>query len=124
MQSLFTKFIRKKHKQTAVWELKITKTKSLPFSRIEPHQITSLKKAKHACIYHKISDQSAGFKPFDAFQICHSPAFLVILFYKQRQPKITYWIDIDDLLHLIKSSKRKSITEEQAKQLATYIYEI
>lgn len=119
MQSLFTKYIKQNYPHSAVFELKISKTKSLAFKRVEPHQITALKKAKHTCVYHKISDFSPEAKPFDAFQVCNTPAFLVILFYKPRKPKTTYWIDIDDWYFHTKISLKKSITEDEVKALAS-----
>lgn len=123
MQSLFTKDIKSQlntFKTTAAWELKITKKPSLPFSRLEGHQEVALLKAKHSCVYHKISDQSLGFKPFDAFQICYSPAFVVVLFYTPRKPKIYYWIDIDDWVEHVSVSPRRSLTQEAAEKLASY----
>lgn len=126
-QSDFTRWLRtESHKYnlnyTFVYELKIAKAKRLPFSRIEPHQITSLLKAKHECIRHKIADDSRGFKPFDGFQTCYSPAYIIILFYVPRSSKTPIFIDIDDFILFSetqdsKGKQKKSITEEEAKAI-------
>lgn len=122
-QSLFTKWIREnKYNQSTAWELKITKEKSLPFSRIEEHQINKLKEANKGCVYHKISDQAMGFKPFDCLQVCNVPAYLVVLYYKPRQKKEAIWIAIDDLINEIQTSKRKSLLEERAKEISYFIH--
>ena len=124
-QSLFTKWIREtKYNKSTAWELKICKTNRLPFSRIEDHQINKLTEASRGCVYHKISDQSMGFKPFDCLQICGVPAYLVVLYYKPRQKKEMIWISIGRLLEEMKQSKIKSLTEQRAKEISDYIFNL
>lgn len=128
-QSLFTKWIRLNRVQcaidkTTVWELKIAKGSSLPFSRLEEHQEFALLEAKHGCVYHKISDQSVGRKPCDAIQICHSPAFVVVLYYVPHQTKLMYWVDIDAWVGERATGTRKSLTEARIKEIATYVFQI
>lgn len=55
---------------SGVFELKLTKTKSLAYSKVEPHQIKSLLAAnsEKGCAY-KLSDMSIDKKPFDSFRI-------------------------------------------------------
>lgn len=126
-QSEFTKWLRTKGKElkmnfTFDYDLKITKTNSMPFTSVKPHQITSLLKSKHECIHHKISDQSMGFKPFDGFQICDSPAYLIIMYYKKGEQKRMYFIDIDDFVAFVGEKSRGGLPIEQAKLMAKYIF--
>ena len=118
-QSDFTRWLREKAhlygmNKTFVYELKITHEKRISFSRVEEHQITSLKKAKNSCIRHKISDQAMGFHPFDGGQWCMVPAYIIILWYIPRKPKVPIWIDIDDFIHLQETHDKKSITYQDA----------
>ena len=111
-----TKWLKVNETKSTAYELKITKGNTLPFSRIEEHQITSLYKAKYRILVHKISDMSAGMKPFDCFTLVKAKAYLVIMFYKPRAKKVCYAIDIDDLIDLTLIDKKKSITLDDAKK--------
>lgn len=117
-QSLFTKYVKKNLPITMLYELKVTKTNRLAFTRLEEHQETALLKAKHGCVHHKMSDQSRGMKPSDGFQICNSNAFVGVMFYKPRQPKIGYLIDIDVWIKERETSPWRSITEKAAQRLS------
>lgn len=120
-QTLFTKYARQNWSAgSAAFELKITKTGSLPFSRLEEHQVEALKKAKHKTLFHKISDMSLNAKPFDCFVLQDSLAYVVILFYEEGEEKIAYLIDIDEFVKESLTSVRKSLTEERARQIAHY----
>ncbi len=93
--------------------------KSISFvGDFQPQQIPALKQAKDGCIYHKLSDLDPRVKPFDAIQICHSYAYIVILFNKPRQKKIMHWVDVDDWLELQNSTNRKSATEEMIAKVS------
>jgi len=121
-QSLFTKWFPNARKainmdHSMVKELKVTNTHKFEFKNIKPHQIPFLLRAKHDCVYYKISDQSLGLKPFDCFQVCRVPAYLIILFYKPRQLKVPIWIDVDKFVEFQKTSRYKYITEDQAKEI-------
>lgn len=126
-QSEFTKWLRTKAEELGMgytfgYDLKITKTNSMPFTAVKPHQITSLKKTKHGCIRHKISDQAVGFKPFDGMQICNSPAYLIILYYKKGDRKVMYFVDIDDYISFVGDKSRGGLPEETAKTMAKHIF--
>lgn len=116
-QSDYNKWKINNYKVTCVEELKITKSKSFRLSSIELHQLINLYNAKHNCIQHKIPDLGSQ-NPFDSFSICGEPAWVVVLFYKPRQPKKFYMIDIDTIQGLIDDDK-KSITEEEAALLCS-----
>jgi penicillin-binding protein-related factor A (putative recombinase) len=121
-QSLFSKWVKDNWRSSAAFELKITKTNTLPFSRIEEHQLVSLSKAKHAILYHKISDSAIGFKPFDCFTLYNSEAYLVIMYYKPRAKKQFYMIDIDVLENFMQIKSNHSISEQNAKELGQVYY--
>lgn len=105
---------------TAVFELKITKTNSLPFSQVYEHQINALLAAKHQRFAYKISDISLGMKPFDSFMMFQVRAFVVILYYKgPKKLNTAYMIDVDDFIKDRIITKRKSLLEHRALAIAT-----
>jgi hypothetical protein len=130
-QILFSKWIDDNyHYDSAVWELKICKLKSMPFDQVKPHQIKALQKAKSGGLYHKINDMPifkgskmrfTNPKPFDCFFVSGVKAFVVIWFYKPRQEKEMIWIDIEEFLKEEETCGRKSLTEERAKELGIII---
>lgn len=103
------------YRTTGLYELKQTKTGSLPFSSVAPHQIDALLNAKRGALWFKLPDM--GYQnPADAVGLVGVPSFVVIKFSKN-----FYGIDIDDFITLRDSSPRKSLTEEMAKEKATFI---
>lgn len=126
VQSMFTKWVRSESntilKTSFTVELKLVKSpsKSLPFSAFQPQQLPMLHKAKHGCVYKKLSDADPSLKPFDAFQICSAQSFVGVIFYKPNEAKHLHLIDIDSFLYFKKTASRKSITELQCQDLATH----
>lgn len=117
----FSKFLRtNKHassiKFSCVIEFKCKhNNEKLNFKRdFQPQQIPSLLQATTGCLYHKISDMSTAIKPFDAMQACYVPAFVGVLWYTPRKPKILYLIDVRDIL------EKKTLTEAEAEVLARF----
>ena len=106
---------------TGIIELKITKTNTLNFKRIEEHQLFGLTKVKHGTLAWKLSDLDIRKKPADMIVLHKQEAYLAVIFYKPRQPKIVYLIDIDDVLILKEDLNKKSITLEDAKLLGKSI---
>jgi penicillin-binding protein-related factor A (putative recombinase) len=120
-QSIFTKWAKKHVHASTAYELKICKEKSLPYRNIEEHQTASLYMAKHQTLFHKISDMGVGYKPFDCFALSGAEAYIVIMFYKPGHRRYCYAIDIDEWIEYECQSKRKSITEAEAKAIGTTI---
>lgn len=116
LQTKFNKWLREEWKQTGVFELKQTRTKSIAFSAVKWHQERALWISKHGTFAFKISDLDMGFKPYDCFCVANVPAFVVIFFGNNK-----YLIDIDTWLREQKISKRKSLTEDRAKEIAINI---
>ena len=124
MQTLFTKWMkRNKWDEPAAFELKICKKKSLPYSRIEEHQLYYLNKGEQEGFTYKLSDQSMGMKPWDSMWFMGS-GYIVILFYEPRKPKYTYIIKVRDFVNHQANSKRKSITEGECINISYKIIEL
>lgn len=129
MQTFFGRYLRRvKPKKATVYELKICKGNSLPFSSIDEHQYHHLERAKRGGFYHKITDQPWGMtsnirytskKPFDCMWIRGLESYLIVWFYKPRKQKIFYQIDIDSLLKMKETCGRKSMTEAMAHDFGT-----
>lgn len=112
----FGKWARHNLTQTAALELKVSKTDSLPFNRLEDHQFSALKAAKgSAGVYHKIADGTMGRKPFDCFYIANSAALVVVMFNCTLiGNKTFYLIDIDQWEQEA-TGDRRSLTEDRAR---------
>ncbi len=114
-QSTFNKYLKHVHKATGAFELKLCKGPSLPFSAVAPHQIDALLNAKHGTLVFKIPD--TGYQnPFDCFSLSGVPAYIVIKFSEH-----WYAIDIDDFIRHRDRSKRKSLLEEEARVLSSFV---
>ena len=107
-----------------VFELKLCKGKSLPFSSVAEHQEEALLAVSGGIgLFHKISDSpifrgsKTRFtkpKPFDCFLLRDYPAFVVIMWWASRKKKAVYYIPIKHWMALKEEAGRKSITEEMA----------
>ena len=107
-------------------ELKIKKKhKRLNFkSDVRDHQIPTLIKSMEGCVYHKISDMSPETKPSDTMQVCYSPMSpLIVGWWEKGKKTNTYFIDPRDIQELQRKGV-KSITEEDATNLAYLIIEL
>jgi len=111
----------KNNTQEGVFELKITKSRSVRFDAVQPHQREALLNAQSDDgVYHKIADQTIGRglnfgytqpKPFDCFLIRNTRAYVVVMFYEPRKRKMVYYIEIKTWLALERIIPKKSITE-------------
>lgn len=113
--NILNHFIRRHFKKTIVWETKVTTTTTFYFSKLEKQQIPWLTAVKHGGALYKFSDESRGFKPFDGTFWYKEPAYLVVKYPSGH----FYFIDVDDFLHERDTRKKKSMTEERAKEIAT-----
>ena len=127
MQTLFGRYIEKyPPEETEAYELKFTSGKSLNFSEVKEHQIEALLKAEDEAFYHRITDQPwlpdrkysyTLKKPFDCFCLTGVKSYIVIWFYKPRQPKVFIKIPIKKFLRTAINCNRKSLTKEMALQI-------
>jgi penicillin-binding protein-related factor A (putative recombinase) len=101
------------YKKNLFFELKQTRTDSLPFSDVKPHQIEGLLNVRHGVVAYKMVD--CGYQNFcDGFFAVEQPAVIGI-----KYPKGVAIIPIDIFVMESKRSKRRSLTWERAKNLST-----
>jgi hypothetical protein len=116
--SIYQQWVRAggyKRIQTAPWEAKHSRgTDSIPFSEVPESERNALFQCTTEKGYiYKISDMSAGSKGFDGFFFKNSPAYLIFAY-----TKTFYIISIHNFLNEVKISKRKSLTEQRAKEIS------
>lgn len=135
LQVIFGRYLQENPpNQTEVYELKMCKMKSMPFTQVAEHQIEALWKAEFGNLYYKINDMPFIIgnskmrftkpKPFDCMNIHDADAYVVIVFYKPRQKKEFILICIGKFRAEILESDRKSLTEERAKEISTRIIKL
>ena len=135
-QALFTAWIKENRPdQTEVYELKVSKGRSIRFDALREHQkIALLDSIREDGLYHKIADMPQSFynkdnsnfrfvakKPLDCFFIRAKKAYVVVLFYKLRQPKDMLFIDIKKWVFAESCAEKKSIREEDLRLIADKI---
>lgn len=132
MQSLFGAYLKENPpKETEAYELKITKHNSLPFKDVKEHQVEALLKTEGKGLYHRITDQPwienrpysyTLKKPFDCFCLVNAKAYVVVWYYKPRQPKVFLKIRIQDFLKFKRLAEKagfKSLKEQMAQEIAS-----
>jgi len=127
IQTLFSKV----NIPDGVYELKLSKSNSIPYSAVKDHQIKGLRDAKsEKGIFHKISDMPIFTenkmrfnrpKPFDCLKISNANAYISICYYVPRKPKEVICIDIDEYVKSMESDTRKSLTKQRAKEISSFI---
>lgn len=120
-QSEFNKYLKYVHKETGAYELKLSKSDSIPFDAVKPHQVQALYNAKHSHIIYKITDTGYAQKPFDCFALVGVPAYVVIMFYERGQKEF-FMIDVDKWKEEYESSKRRSLTVDRAREIGVAHY--
>jgi len=95
-------------KRTFFYELKLSKNpaKTVPFSKFESQQLRSLLQIKHSTLAMKISDEDSRKKFGDGFVAYQEDSFVALCYYVPRQPKIVYFITIDEAIKLREAGKR------------------
>jgi hypothetical protein len=103
---------------SSVFELKISKTDSLPFSRLERHQKAALLSSKHDSLFYKISDADLmARKPFDCFIVRKVPAFVVIMFRCEDWGQKEFFLIDVDTWEKEEEGERRSLTEGRAREI-------
>jgi hypothetical protein len=124
IQTLF----RDANQVKGVFELKLCKGPSMPFSDLKEHQRNALLGISGDGFFYKIPDspvftgQNTRFaikKPFDCFMLSSTPAYVVICYYIPRKQKACFYIPIHVFLEEEKKSKRKSLTYQRAHEIST-----
>ncbi len=114
----FGKWAKHNWSASTAFELKVSPTDSLAFSKVEDHQLTNLRACKDRKLFYKIADDSIGQKPFDCLMMEKTKAYIVVMFRcKERGQKGFFMFDIDCWEREMRSTKRKSMTEERAREI-------
>lgn len=117
-QTQFGKWVKYNWQKSALFELKHSKTETLPFAAVKAHQIQNLLNAKHRKVFWKISDFSPEQKPADCFLIARAQGYLVISFTGKEDKNDTFiMIDIDNFVKEMGKSRRKSLTRARAREI-------
>ena len=111
--TVFNHWLKNVYKKTGAFELKQTKTDSLPFIAVVEHQREALIAVRHNTFVFKIPDLGLQ-NPFDIFCMTEMPAYVVI-----KYPKGVAIIPVDVFLLEDKRSTRRSLTWLRAKELST-----
>lgn len=122
IQRLFSK----KNTRKGVFELKLTKGKSIRFDALADHQERALIGASSSVgCSHKISDFSLEQKPFDCFRIVDYPAYVVVCFYVPRVKKRIYYVEVGEWVALrSRVAPRKSVKEVEVEDVAVEVVDI
>jgi hypothetical protein len=129
LTALYSKYLRTnycpelKHTNAIEFKCKKGNVKLHLVRDFQPQQLPELFNAFSGCVYHKMSDLGIGIKPFDSFQICYSPAYVGVMWYRPRKPKILYLIHIKEIMKFLQEDK-KLISETDAVENATYIIKL
>ncbi len=93
----------------------------LPFREVQEHQINALQAvlSDSKGFYHKLPDDTIGFKPYDCFALKNCPSYIVIM-YKE----FFVLIDINTFILEKKRSKSKSLSANRSKEIANLIVHI
>jgi len=98
--------------ESAVFELKVTKTNRMPFSAVKPHQIQNLLAAKNGKVIYKIPDDGFSQKPFDCFYLSKVLAYVVVYFYKRGEKRF-YMIPVEEFVFRQEAAISKSFTSDE-----------
>ena len=108
--TLFLKYAKLFLNKSFVFEAKICKEPSLPFSAVMDYH------AKHGTWNFKIPD--AGFQnPFDGVQFHKTESYVIIFWYQKRDDKRFTMIDVDDFMKEKESSVRRSLTYDRSCEI-------
>lgn len=133
MQTIWGKYIvAHPPESTEVYELKFTREKRVSFDALQTHQLEALLKSETSRgLYHRITDQPwmpdrpysyTLKKPCDCFIVVKAKAFVVVWFFKPRQQKAFWKIEINKFLEMRQATKFKSFTEQDCQQFGELVF--
>lgn len=105
----------------AAFELKIVpEGRAYRFAQLPPHQERALVMSSSPTgVYHKISDQSMGQKPFDSFVLANAKAYVVVCF-----DKSCHMVRIGDYQDLRDRCLKASVPESELALVAEHSMEL
>lgn len=112
---LINQYYTKHAKETIAWEAKLTKTNSIPFKSLAPHQEEKLLKSERVFAY-KYPDVGMAQKPYDGSVLVGATAIFIAIYYKPRATRI-FEILLRDFLNEKYKSGNKSLTLDRAEQI-------
>lgn len=128
----FQREFGKRNEIYGVFELKISKGKSIRFDAVKEHQRKALLAVSSTKgLYHKIADPPVFYgmrtrfnakRPFDCFFVREQDAYVVVMFYEPRVKKNVYYVRIEDWIRAEDLSPKKSITEKCIKNISSWIF--
>lgn len=77
-------WFREHYKGSCALEIKVSATNSIPKSALQSHQEAALKQVASSGLAYKIADVGFSKKPFDAFFLSYTEAFVVACFTQKR----------------------------------------
>lgn len=119
---MFRNWLKANWKSSAAFELKMCKLNTFALSQIADHQLSNLRMINEGLFSYKIPDLGLQ-NPMDCFTLYKAEAYIVIFFYKPRQPKKFYMIPIVSIIGLL-DDNIKSLSEPRAAELAEVVGEI
>lgn len=114
-QTRLTRWAKHTITHSCAIEAKITKTRTLLVSAVQPHQLLALRASTRSVLAFKLPDVGIMQKPFDMFVLAHSDAFLAIQFYR-RAVNHFYLVPIDAWDAFV-ATGAKSITEKEVERI-------
>jgi penicillin-binding protein-related factor A (putative recombinase) len=119
---MFRNWLKANWQSSAAFELKICKTERFNLKCIAEHQLSNLKLVNEGLFFFKLADLGLQ-NPWDCFTLYKEEAYLVLFFYRPRQPKKFYMITIETIERIINNGD-KSISEFVAEKIAYKIGEL
>lgn len=116
-QTKFTRWAKYNVHTPTAFELKLAKSRSLPYSAVQDHQIAALLAVKKDKLCYKIPDSGIAQKPFDMF-VLRGEAYVAVMFYERGQKEF-FLIDVDEFISERDTSTRKSLTEQRAREIGS-----
>ena len=117
-QTIFNKYLRESGLR-GYFELKQTRTDSIPWSCVESHQMAGLLSAEAHGFVWKLSDEDRRPKPFDCLASPRMPSYVVIKF-----PKAFYLIPAKEFMFERNRTEERSLTDERAYEIASKVIHI
>ena len=116
-QTKLTRWAKHNLDHSCAIEAKITKTRRLPFSALQPHQLMALQASRRSALAFKIADLGLTPKPFDMFVLVKARAYIAVQFYT-KGCKHFYLIPVEAWEQAETAATSRSLTEEDVSKIS------
>lgn len=113
----FLKWMKHYLPETCAIECKISKSESMPFNAVQPHQEAALWLTKNGLFNFKIPDGNFSQSPFDLFQMKMENSYVCIFWYTKKGDNRISLIPIRMWCEEREKSERKSITYSRSCEI-------